>query len=86
MQLAVVDVTRPASVILSLPKIQLVVDLWFAGRQAACRYSLVRPLRTGFPADSRSVEVSHGGRGSVVSGIGNTLVRPGSVVVHLVLG
>jgi hypothetical protein len=47
-------------------------------------------VQDGFSADPLDIEVSHGGWGSVVSGIGdmlgNALMRPGAVVVRLVFG
>ena len=60
-----------------------------SGRQAACAYSLIRPPRTGFrrirPASmsvSRAVSVTFAGGDA----LGDALVRPGVVVVRLVLG
>ncbi len=65
-------------------------DLMFSRCQAACTYSLIRPLRTGFSVDPLSTEVSCDDAGSVVfavrDALSDALVRPGSVVVHLVLG
>ena len=61
-----------------------------SGCQAACVYSLIRPLRTGFRRICCGVEVGHGGAGSVTfvvgDALGDALVRPGRVVVRLVFG
>jgi hypothetical protein len=46
-------------------------------------------VEDGFSADPRDVEAGHGGQGSVAPGVGDALgdalVRPGGVVVNLVL-
>ena len=62
---------------------------WFSVRQAARVYSLISPPRTGF----RRLLCVYGGHGGARSvgfvvgdALGDALVRPGRVVVRLVLG
>ena len=55
------------------------------------RIRLIRPLRTGFSADLLCVDLGRdggAGRGTVIvrDALGDALVRPGRVVVRLVLG
>ena len=60
-----------------------------SGCQAAREYSLIRPPRTAF-RDPLVVEVGIGEEVAIVIAagdvLGDALVRPGCVVVHLVLG
>jgi hypothetical protein len=64
-------------------------DLWFVRASGGVRVFVDQAVEDGFSADPLDVEVGHGGLGSVVSGdrdtLGDALMRPGGVVVGLVL-
>ena len=64
-------------------------DLYLSSGQAAWRYSLIRPFRTGFRRIRRELRVYRGAmesvRVTVWDALGDALMRPGGVVVLLVL-
>jgi hypothetical protein len=65
-------------------------DLRFVRASGGVRVFVDQAVEDGFSADPLDIEVGHGGPGSVASGagdaLGDALVRPGGVVVGLVLG
>ena len=65
-------------------------EFCFRLHKAAMGAFVDQATQDGFPADVLSIDAGHGGAGSVrfVAGdtLGDALVRPGRVVVHLVLG
>ena len=65
-------------------------NLRFVRASGGVRVFVDQAVEDGFSADPLDIEVGHGGPGSVASGVGDALsdalVRPGGVVVGLVLG